>query len=56
MKKICVLTGAGISRESGLKTFRETGGLWEDQDVMQVASPAGWEQDKNLVLTWLNMM
>jgi len=54
MKKLVVLTGSGISAESGLKTFRESGGLWEDHDVMQVASFDGWLADKELVLRFYN--
>ena len=54
MKKLVVLTGAGISAESGLKTFREMGGLWESYDVMEVASPEGWAKDRNLVLNFYN--
>ena len=54
MKKLVVLTGAGISAESGLKTFREMGGLWEQYDVTQVASPEGWEKDMDLVLRFYN--
>ena len=54
MKKLVVLTGAGISAESGLKTFRDMGGLWEEYDVTQVASPEGWEKDMNLVLRFYN--
>ncbi len=54
MKKIVVLTGAGISAESGIKTFREAGGLWEDHDVMEVASPQGWAKDPKLVLNFYN--
>ena len=54
MKKIVVLTGSGISRESGIKTFRETGGLWESYDVTEVASPQGWAKDKELVLKFYN--
>ncbi len=42
MKKIVVLTGAGISAESGISTFRDADGLWEGHDVMEVASPEGW--------------
>ena len=53
-KNICVLTGAGISAESGIKTFREAGGLWEDHDVMEVASPEGWRRNKELVLDFYN--
>ena len=54
MKKLVVLTGSGISSESGLKTFRETGGLWENYDVMEVASPEGWAKNKELVLRFYN--
>ena len=54
MKKIVVLTGAGISAESGLKTFRDADGLWEGHDIMQVASPIGWRNDQNLVLDFYN--
>ena len=54
MKRIVVLTGAGISAESGLKTFRDAGGLWEGHDVMRVASPEGWRADRDLVLEFYN--
>ncbi|NOZ47973.1 MAG: NAD-dependent deacylase [Chlorobi bacterium] len=54
MKKLVVLTGAGMSAESGLKTFREMGGLWEEYDVMEVASPEGWERNPELVLQFYN--
>lgn len=54
MKKLVVLTGSGISSESGLKTFRETGGLWENYDVMEVASPTGWAKNRELVLQFYN--
>ncbi len=54
MKKIVVLSGAGISAESGLKTFRDANGLWEGHDVMAVASPQGWEADQDLVLDFYN--
>jgi NAD-dependent deacetylase len=54
MKNLVVLTGSGISAESGLKTFRETGGLWEEYDVMQVASIDGWFMDNELVLRFYN--
>jgi len=54
MKKLVVLTGAGMSAESGLKTFRDMGGLWEEYEVTQVASPEGWEEDKELVLRFYN--
>ena len=48
MKKIAVLTGAGMSAESGLKTFRDAGGLWEEYPVQQVASHEGWLADPAL--------
>ena len=54
MKNIVVLTGAGMSAESGIKTFREAGGLWEGYDVMKVASPQGWHENKELVLDFYN--
>ncbi len=54
MKKIVVLTGAGISAESGLKTFRDADGLWEGHDVMQVASPQGFAKNPELVLEFYN--
>lgn len=53
-KKIVVLTGAGISAESGLSTFRDSGGLWEGHNVMDVASPDGWRKNKELVLDFYN--
>ncbi len=54
MQHIVVLTGAGISAESGLKTFRDADGLWEGHDIMKVASPAGWERNKVKVLDFYN--
>jgi len=54
MKKLVVLTGAGMSAESGLRTFREMGGLWEEHDVTEVASPGGWHRDRALVLRFYN--
>ncbi|MEO8664273.1 MAG: NAD-dependent deacylase [Ignavibacteria bacterium] len=53
-KKVVVLTGAGVSAESGLSTFRDSGGLWEGHNVMDVASPEGWRRDQNLVLDFYN--
>ncbi len=53
-KKIVVLTGAGMSAESGLKTFRDSNGLWEGHDVMEVASPQGFAQNPELVLEFYN--
>lgn len=51
---LVVLTGAGISAESGLKTFRDSGGLWEGYDVYEVASPEGWSRNPGLVLNFYN--
>jgi NAD-dependent deacetylase len=52
--KIVVLTGAGISQESGIKTFRDSGGLWENHDIHEVAHPAGWAKNKPLVNRFYN--
>jgi NAD-dependent protein deacetylase/lipoamidase len=52
--KIAILTGAGISAESGIKTFREAGGLWENHDIMEVASIDGWHRNMRLVLNFYN--
>ncbi len=49
-----VLTGAGISAESGVATFRDSGGLWEGHNVMDVASPEGWQRNPELVLDFYN--
>ena len=54
MKKIVVLTGAGISAESGISTFRDANGLWENHDIMEVASPQGWRENPELVLNFYN--
>ncbi len=54
MKKLTVLTGAGISAESGISTFRDSGGLWEQYPVMQVASHTGWLKDPDLVNRFYN--
>ena len=54
MKHIVVLTGAGMSAESGLKTFRDADGLWEGHDVMEVASPQGFATNPELVLDFYN--
>lgn len=48
------MSGAGVSAESGIKTFRDSGGLWEGHDVMDVASPEGWAKDRELVLNFYN--
>lgn len=54
MQKVVVLTGAGISAESGIPTFRDANGLWEGHDVMEVASPQGWKKNPELVLHFYN--
>lgn len=54
-KKLVVLTGAGISAESGIKTFRDSNGLWEGHDVTQVASPQGFAANPELVLDFYNI-
>lgn len=54
-KKLVVLTGAGISAESGLKTFRDSDGLWEGYEVTEVATPRGWKKDPQLVLEFYNL-
>lgn len=54
MKKLVVLTGAGISAESGIKTFRDSDGLWEGHNVMEVASPEGYAKNPELVLDFYN--
>lgn len=53
-KKLVVLSGAGMSAESGLKTFRDADGLWEGHDVYSVASPQGWSTNRKLVLEFYN--
>ena len=54
MKKMVVLTGAGMSAESGLQTFRDANGLWEGHNVMDVATPEAFERDPKLVLQFYN--
>ena len=51
---IVVLSGAGMSAESGINTFRDSNGLWEGHDIMEVASPEGWNANQNLVLDFYN--
>jgi NAD-dependent deacetylase len=53
-KKLVVLTGAGISAESGLKTFRDSDGLWEGYDIEDVATPRAWNRNPKLVLEFYN--
>lgn len=53
-KNLIILTGAGISAESGLKTFRDDDGLWMGYDVYEVASPQGWQKNPELVLDFYN--
>lgn len=53
-QKIVVLTGAGVSAESGIQTFRDADGLWEGHNVMEVASPQGWRDNQELVLDFYN--
>ena len=55
MKKIVVLSGAGVSAESGLQTFRDSNGLWNEYKVEDVASIEGWYRDRALVLEFYNM-
>lgn len=55
MKKLVVLSGAGMSAESGISTFRDSGGLWEGHDVMEVASPEGFKKNPELVLNFYNL-
>ncbi|NQY06223.1 MAG: NAD-dependent deacylase [Flavobacteriaceae bacterium] len=54
MKHIVVLTGAGVSAESGISTFRDSNGLWENHDIMDVATPEGFERNPELVLRFYN--
>jgi NAD-dependent deacetylase len=54
MKRLIILTGAGMSAESGIRTFRESGGLWEEHDVLDVATPMAWWKNQELVLRFYN--
>lgn len=54
MKRLVVLTGAGMSSESGIRTFRDSGGLWEEYDVTEVATPMAWWKNRDLVLRFYN--
>ena len=53
-KRIAVLSGAGVSAESGLSTYRDNGGLWDKYDPMDVASDVAWKQNPGLVLEFYN--
>jgi NAD-dependent deacetylase len=54
MKKLVILSGSGISAESGIKTFRDMGGVWDQYDVTEVASPEAWKNNRKLVLEFYN--
>jgi NAD-dependent deacetylase len=54
MKNVVILTGAGMSAESGIRTFRDSGGLWEEYDVTEVATPMAWWKNRDLVLRFYN--
>ncbi len=54
MQTLVVLSGAGMSADSGLRTFRDMGGLWEEYDVTEVASPVAWDNNQELVLRFYN--
>jgi NAD-dependent deacetylase len=54
MKRLVILTGAGMSSESGIRTFRDSGGLWEEYDVTEVATPGAWLKNRDLVLRFYN--
>jgi NAD-dependent deacetylase len=54
MKNLVILTGAGMSSESGIRTFRDSGGLWEEYDVSEVATPQAWNRNMDLVLRFYN--
>ncbi|MGL5892467.1 MAG: SIR2 family NAD-dependent protein deacylase [Bacteroidia bacterium] len=53
-KKVVVFTGAGISAESGISTFRDSGGLWDKYDIQEVATPEAWQKNQELVLRFYN--
>jgi len=54
MKKLVILSGAGMSQESGIRTFRDMGGLWEEYDVSEVATPEAWARNPELVMRFYN--
>jgi len=53
-EKLVILTGAGMSKESGIATFRDMGGMWEEYDVAEVATPEAWEKNQELVNRFYN--
>lgn len=53
-KNLAILSGAGMSQESGIRTFRDMGGLWEEYDVMEVATPEAWARNPELVMKFYN--
>ena len=53
-KNLVILSGAGMSQESGIRTFRDMGGLWEEYDVMDVATPEAWARNPELVMNFYN--
>lgn len=53
-KHLVILSGAGMSQESGIRTFRDMGGLWEEYDVMEVATPEAWHKNPELVMKFYN--
>ena len=55
MENLVVLSGAGVSAESGISTFRDSGGLWEQYRIEEVATPEAWEANFELVLDFYNM-
>src|SRR6185295_3706970 len=55
MKRVVVFTGAGMSAESGLKTFRDSDGLWENYRIEDVATPQAWQRNRSMVLEFYNL-
>lgn len=55
MRKLVVFTGAGVSAESGIRTFRDSGGLWEEYSIEEVATPTAWQRDREKVLHFYNL-
>jgi len=53
-KKLVILSGAGMSQESGIRTFRDMGGLWEEYDISEVATPEAWQRNPKLVMSFYN--